>query len=116
MLLLLARVLVFRMQVVVIVVFVFGVVFALNSSIHSFLILAYTEQRSVALDVGFYYSANAAGRLVGTLLSGLAFLAGGIVACLWVSAGFLMVSWLCSLCFRQITRPGNDHLPAASSP
>ena len=95
---------------------VFGVVFALNSSIHSFLILAYTEQRSVALDVGFYYSANAAGRLVGTLLSGLAFLAGGIVACLWVSAGFLMVCWLCSLCFRQITLPGNDYLSAASSP
>ena len=50
-----------------------------------------------ALDVGFYYSANAAGRLVGTVLSGLAFLTGGIVACLWVSTSLLLVSWLCTL-------------------
>ena len=76
---------------------VFGVVFALNSSIHSFLVLAYTKQHTAALDVGFYYSANAAGRLVGTVLSGLAFLTGGIVACLWVSTSLLLVSWLCTL-------------------
>ncbi len=50
---------------------VFGVVFAMNSSLHSFLVLAYSDDDDVALDVGFYYSANAAGRLVGTLLSGL---------------------------------------------
>ena len=60
---------------------VFGVVFAINSSIHSFLILAYTDDRDVALDVGFYYSANAAGRLAGTLFSGLAYLGGGITGC-----------------------------------
>ena len=47
----------------------FGVVFAMNSSLHSYLILAYSDDDEVALDVGFYYSANAAGRLVGTLLS-----------------------------------------------
>ncbi len=48
----------------------FGVVFAMNSSIHSYMVLAYTDAESVSLNVGFYYMANAAGRLVGTLLSG----------------------------------------------
>ena len=76
---------------------VFGVVFAINSSIHSFLILAYTDDREVALDVGFYYSANAAGRLIGTLVSGLAYLGGGMTACLWSSAAFLLAAWFCSL-------------------
>ena len=80
----------------------FGVVFAINSAIHSFLVLAYTDEREVALDVGFYYSANAAGRLAGTLLSGLAFLVGGILACLWVSALFLLASWCCSLVLPSI--------------
>ena len=75
----------------------FGVVFAVNSSIHSWLILAYSNEDSVALDVGFYYAANAAGRLVGTLLSGLAYLAGGLTACLWASGLFLLATWLCSL-------------------
>lgn len=51
----------------------FGLIFAVNSSVHSYLILAYTEQDDVALNVGFYYMANAAGRLVGTLLSGIVF-------------------------------------------
>jgi hypothetical protein len=64
----------------------FGVVFAMNSSIHSYMILAYTEAEEVSLNVGFYYMANAAGRLVGTLLSGALFLVGGIQACLWASA------------------------------
>jgi predicted MFS family arabinose efflux permease len=67
---------------------VFGVVFALNSSLHSFLILAYSDDDTVALDVGFYYSANAAGRLVGTLLSGVLYLWGGLDAALWGSAAF----------------------------
>lgn len=90
----------------------FGVVFAINSAIHSFLVLAYTDEREVALDVGFYYSANAAGRLVGTLLSGLAFLAGGILACLWISALFLLASWCCSLILPSIsTNPAKRTAP-----
>ncbi|MGB7564815.1 MAG: organoarsenical effux MFS transporter ArsJ [Prochlorococcaceae cyanobacterium] len=75
----------------------FGVVFAMNSSIHSYMVLAYTESESVSLNVGFYYMANAAGRLVGTLLSGALFLAGGMQACLWCSALLVALSWLTSL-------------------
>ncbi|MCH2161370.1 MAG: organoarsenical effux MFS transporter ArsJ [Phycisphaerales bacterium] len=71
---------------------VFGVVFAVNSSLHSYLILAYTKNTDVALDVGFYYSANAAGRLTGTLLSGAAYMYGGLSACLWASAVFLVLA------------------------
>lgn len=70
----------------------FGLIFAVNSSVHSYLILAYTEHDDVALNVGFYYMANAAGRLVGTLLSGLVFQFAGLIGCLWVSAGFVLLA------------------------
>jgi hypothetical protein len=63
----------------------FALVFAMNSSIHSYMILAYTEAEDVSLNVGFYYMANAAGRLLGTVLSGALFLVGGLQACLWCS-------------------------------
>ncbi len=76
---------------------VFGVVFALNSSLHSYLILAYSDDDAISLDVGFYYSANAAGRLVGTLLSGVCYLWGGLAAALWGSAAFVAVTWLLTL-------------------
>ena len=80
----------------------FGVVFAMNSSIHSYMVLAYTDAESVSLNVGFYYMANAAGRLVGTLLSGAVFMlgrtaSGGMQACLWVSSLMVLLSWLSSL-------------------
>jgi len=75
----------------------FGVVFALNSSLHSFLILAYADNDEVAADVGFYYSANAAGRLVGTLVSGVLYLWGGLEAALWGSAIFVAITWLLTL-------------------
>ena len=65
--------------------FLFGVVFAINSTIHSFLIIAYSDSDKVVLNVGFYYMANALGRLVGTLLSGLIFQYFGLSACLFVS-------------------------------
>jgi hypothetical protein len=71
--------------VVVLGLALFGVVFAMNSSIHSYLVLAYSDREAVSLNVGFYYMANAAGRLLGTLLSGAVFLWGGLAACLWVS-------------------------------
>ena len=76
---------------------VFGVVFALNSSLHSFLVLAYADDDEVALDVGFYYSANAAGRFVGTLLSGLLYLWGDLAAALWGSAVFVVLTWALAL-------------------
>jgi predicted MFS family arabinose efflux permease len=61
----------------------FGAVFALNSSVHSYLVLAYSEADRVSLSVGFYYMANACGRLLGTLLSGVLYQAGGVTASLW---------------------------------
>ncbi|MFN3219260.1 MAG: organoarsenical effux MFS transporter ArsJ [Acidimicrobiales bacterium] len=75
----------------------FGVVFALNSSLHSYLILAYADSDEVSLDVGFYYSANAVGRLTGTLLSGLLYLWGGLEVALWGSTAFVAITWLLSL-------------------
>jgi hypothetical protein len=74
----------------------FGIVFAMNSSIHSYMILAYTDAESVSLNVGFYYMANAAGRLVGTLLSGAMFLVGGLQACLWTSSFLVAAAFLVS--------------------
>ena len=73
---------------------VFGVVFAMNSSIHSYMVLAYTDAESVSLNVGSYYMANAAGRLVGTLLSGALFLVGGLQACLWASCLLVALAFL----------------------
>jgi predicted MFS family arabinose efflux permease len=61
----------------------FGIVFALNSSVHSYLVLAYSEADRVSQSVGFYYMANAAGRLMGTLLSGVLYQRGGVTASLW---------------------------------
>lgn len=75
----------------------FGVVFAINSSVHSYLILAYSEGDEVATNVGFYYMANAGGRLIGTLLSGIVYQLGGLEACLWTSVAFALaagaISW-----------------------
>ena len=76
---------------------VFGVVFALNSSLHSYLILAYSDDDQVSTDVGFYYSANAAGRLVGTLLSGVLYLWGGLELALWGTTMFVAITWLLTL-------------------
>jgi len=70
----------------------FGAVFAVNSALHSYLILAYARQDGVALDVGFYYMANAVGRLAGTFASGIAYQTGGLAACLWLSAGLVILS------------------------
>ena len=87
----------------------FGVVFAMNSSIHSYMVLAYTDAESVSLNVGFYYMANAAGRLIGTLLSGAVFMlgrtaSGGMQACLWVSSLLVLLSWLSSLRLPPVPR------------
>ncbi len=65
---------------------VFGALFAVNSSLHSYLIVSYAGEDRVSLDVGFYYMANAMGRLIGTILSGWIFQDYGLIACLWISA------------------------------
>jgi predicted MFS family arabinose efflux permease len=71
---------------------VFGVLFAVNSALHSYLIVSYADEAGVSLDVGFYYMANAMGRLVGTVLSGWVFQAWGLAACLWLSSVFIGIS------------------------
>ncbi|MCF7220964.1 organoarsenical effux MFS transporter ArsJ [Marilutibacter chinensis] len=76
---------------------VFGVLFAANSALHSYLIVSYAREDGVSLDVGFYYMANAMGRLLGTVLSGWVYQSSGLVACLWVSATFVVVAALVAL-------------------
>lgn len=71
---------------------VFGILFAINSSLHSYLIVSYSRADGVSLDVGFYYMANAAGRLLGTLLSGWVYQQYGLVACLLISTALLLLS------------------------
>lgn len=70
----------------------FAVLFAVNSSLHSYLIVSYAKSDGVSLDVGFYYMANAMGRLIGTLLSGWVFQQWGLEACLWVSTTFIVAA------------------------
>ncbi|MFM1871074.1 MAG: hypothetical protein RL398_496, partial [Planctomycetota bacterium] len=76
---------------------VFGVAFAVNSSVHSYLILAYAGSDKTAEDVGFYYAANALGRFLGTLLSGLLYQWGGLPYALLGSATLLLGCWLTTL-------------------
>lgn len=76
---------------------VFGVAFAVNSSVHSYLILAYAGSEKAAEDVGFYYAANALGRFIGTLLSGLLYQWGGLLYGLVGSAVMLAICWACTL-------------------
>ncbi|MEF3048979.1 organoarsenical effux MFS transporter ArsJ [Pseudotabrizicola sp. L79] len=80
--------------VLVVGLLVFGFVFAINSSVHSYLILAFGSARQITRDVGFYYMANAAGRLIGTLISGLSFQIGGLPLCLACAGGMALFSWL----------------------
>jgi len=76
---------------------VFGVAFAINSSVHSYLVLAYAGSEKAAEDVGFYYAANASGRFLGTLLSGLLYQWGGLGVTLAGSALMLIACWLVTL-------------------
>jgi predicted MFS family arabinose efflux permease len=73
------------------------VLFAVNSSLHSYLIVSYAKADGVSLDVGFYYMSNALGRLIGTLLSGGVYQAYGLQACLWVSSAFVLLAALISI-------------------
>lgn len=82
---------------------IFGGIFAINSSLHSYFILYFADRENTSMDVGFYYMANAGGRLIGTILSGLLFQKYGLDMCLYFSTGFLFsasfFAWL--LCFNQ---------------
>ncbi|OLQ81387.1 MFS transporter permease [Photobacterium proteolyticum] len=82
---------------IVIGLLIFGAVFAVNSSLHSYLIVSYAKDDGVSLDVGFYYMANAMGRLIGTILSGWIYQTSGLAACLWVSFAFLAITTLISI-------------------
>ncbi len=83
-------------RVIVIGLTVFGAVFAINSAVHSYLIVAWSDRDKVSMNVGFYYMANAGGRLVGTVLSGWIYQTQGLVGCLWWSAGFVLMAVLIS--------------------
>ena len=83
----------------------FGVAFAVNSSVHSYLILAYAGSEKAAEDVGFYYAANALGRFCGTLLSGLLYLWGGLLYPLIGSALMLIICWLVTLALPTTRAP-----------
>lgn len=88
--------------IIVIGLLSFGIVFAVNSIIHSYLVLAYSDGEKVSTDVGFYYMANAFGRLAGTLISGWAYQNHGFLACLWWSVGFLILASVVSLWLPKI--------------
>lgn len=77
---------------IIIGLLVFGLIFAINSSLHSYLIVSYASKDGVSLDVGFYYMANAMGRLIGTVLSGWVYQQYGLTACLWISTLFVGIA------------------------
>ena len=82
------------LAVVIVGLLAFGVLFAVNSSLHSYLIVSYAQEDGVSLDVGFYYMSNAMGRLLGTLLSGWLYQQYGLTAWLWLSTLFIAFSAL----------------------
>jgi predicted MFS family arabinose efflux permease len=81
----------------------FGVVFAINSAVHSYLILAYSDFDKVSMNVGFYYMANAGGRLAGTVLSGWAYQTHGLEGCLWWSTAFVLAAALLSFRLPEVS-------------
>ena len=86
---------------------VFGLVFAVNSSIHSYLIVDYADADGTSLDVGFYYMANAGGRLLGTVLSGWVFLQGGLIWCLYLSTAMLLLASAISIALPATKAPAS---------
>ncbi|RDH81389.1 MAG: MFS transporter [endosymbiont of Galathealinum brachiosum] len=82
--------------VLIIGLIVFGIIFAINSAVHSYLIISWSEHDNVSTNVGFYYMANAAGRLMGTILSGWIYQTQGLSGCLWWSSGFILMATLLS--------------------
>lgn len=93
---------------------VFAIPFAVNSSLHSYLILAYAGSKKAAEDVGFYYAANATGRLIGILLSGLLYQLGGMVACLLGSSVMLLLCFLITFALPLQAAESTPKVTAAS--
>ena len=87
----------------------FGAVFAINSAVHSYLILAYSEFDKVSMNVGFYYMANAGGRLTGTVLSGWAYQVSGLEGCLWWSTAFVLAAALLSFGLPEVPAEKAEH-------
>jgi MFS family permease len=83
--------------VLIIGLILLGAVFAINSAVHSYLILAYSDNDKVSMNVGFYYMANAGGRLAGTVMSGWLYQTQGLEGCLWWSSIFVLVTLVLSL-------------------
>ncbi|MEJ7892413.1 MAG: organoarsenical effux MFS transporter ArsJ [Solirubrobacteraceae bacterium] len=94
---------------------VFGFVFAMNSAVHSYLILAYADGDKVAMNVGFYYMANAAGRLFGTVLSGALYQWQGLEACLWASVVLVLGAGLLSLLLPGAPRSRSTSVDVAAT-
>ncbi len=94
---------------IVVGLLVFGGIFAVNSALHSFLILNLTDAKRVTMDVGFYYMANAVGRLVGTVLSGFTYQMGGLSICLGTAAVMISLSWFGT---SQLKAPKTDRVAA----
>ena len=95
-------------RVIITGLMVFGAVFAINSAVHSYLIVAWSARDKVSMNVGFYYMANAGGRLTGTVLSGWVYQTQGLVGCLWWSAAFVLLAALMSLRLPTGAQRGND--------
>ncbi len=91
-------------SVLIIGLILFGIVFAINSTVHSYLILVYSDHDKVAMNVGFYYMANAGGRLAGTVISGWAYQTQGLEGCLWWSTGFVLAAALLSSSLPELSR------------
>ena len=89
----------------IITLLIFGFFFAINSSLHSYLILLFSPKERVNMNVGFYYMANAAGRLIGTFLSGLSYIFGGLTMCMVVSVSMLFLAWYFT---NKMVRSGNS--------
>ena len=83
--------------VLIIGLMIFGAVFAINSAIHSYLIVAWSDRDKVSMNVGFYYMANAGGRLFGTIMSGWIYQIQGLTGCLWWSSIFILITVLFSV-------------------
>ncbi len=88
--------------VLVVGLILFGIVFAVNSAVHSYLILAYSDFEKVCMNVGFYCMANAGGRLLGTVLSGWVYQTRGLEGCLWWSTGFVLAAGMLSLKLPEV--------------
>ncbi|HHI93696.1 MAG TPA: organoarsenical effux MFS transporter ArsJ [Gammaproteobacteria bacterium] len=99
-------------RVIIIGLTVFGAVFAINSAVHSYLIVAWSEHDKVSMNVGFYYMANAGGRLTGTVLSGWIYQTQGLVGCLWWSASFVLMAALLSI---RLPAKSTDNEPATGA-